>query len=429
MQPGLELGGRYVIEELLGQGGMGEVWRGADRLLDRPVAVKVMRQPLADQELAARFQREARLAARLRHPGITVVHDIGSHDGRPFIIMELLDGHDLAETLRTCPTGLAVDVGVSLAIQVAQALQAAHASQIVHRDLKPANLFLQNSGGLKICDFGIARASDLTTNLTSYGQAVGTAYYMSPEQCLGQLVDARSDLYSLGCVLYELLTGRPPFPDGPPLAIMYQHMNTAPVSLRAARPDIQAELDRLVLQLLAKEPESRPADAGSVAAALISLRERGLTAAAPMPTDPTTQPSPAPATTPVTPENWVGGGAGRITSAPRRSPQPLTRGQRIALMTLSVLVFPLALPAALVRISQDRSMTERTASAILIGYGSLAFLGTLIAEIIINIRIGNHHGYVPSVLTNDRIFVGLFGALLSAAYLTGGIRMRRTAEN
>jgi len=279
VQAGLELDGRYVLEERLGAGGMGEVWRGTDRLLARPVAVKLMRERLADDALVARFQREARLAARLRHPGITLVYDIGSHDGRPFMVMELLDGHDLAETLRVSPAGLSVDVAVSLAIQAAEALRAAHARQIIHRDLKPANLFLQRGGGLKICDFGIAQAADLTTSLTAAGEPIGTPYYMSPEQCEGRPVNARSDLYSLGCVLHELLTGRPPFPDGPPLAIMFQHMSTAPMSLRAGRPDIPAELDHLVLELLAKDPESRPADAGAIAATLTSLRARRLSVA------------------------------------------------------------------------------------------------------------------------------------------------------
>jgi len=271
MQAGLKLSGRYALHALLGSGGMGEVWRGVDEQLDRPVAVKVLREHLADPELAGRFRREARIAARLQHPGITVVHDVGSDDGQLFIVMELLHGRDLAAMLAEAPAGMAVDAAVSLTIQAAEALRAAHAGHVVHRDLKPANLFVLDDGQLKICDFGIAWAADATTHLTATGHAIGTPAYMSPEQCLGQQVDGRSDLYSLGCVLYALLTGQPPFAEGQPLAIMFQHINAAPTAPRTIRPDIPPELDHLVLELLAKDPARRPADAGHVIAALQAL--------------------------------------------------------------------------------------------------------------------------------------------------------------
>jgi serine/threonine protein kinase len=251
---------------------MGEVWRGIDEQLDRPVAVKVLRAHLADPELVARFRREARIAARLEHPGITMVYDLGSDNGQLFIVMELLHGRDLAAMLAEAPAGLPVDAVVSLTIQAAEALQTAHAGHVVHRDLKPANLFVLNGGRLKICDFGIAWAIDSTTHLTGTGQAIGTPAYMSPEQCQGQQVDERSDLYSLGCVLYALLTGQPPFAGGSPLAIMFQHLNEAPAAPRTIRSDISPELDHLVLELLAKDPARRPADAGQVIAALQALR-------------------------------------------------------------------------------------------------------------------------------------------------------------
>ena len=272
MQAGLKLSGRYALQALLGSGGMGEVWRGVDEHLDRPVAVKVLREHLADPELAGRFRREARIAARLQHPGITVVHDVGSDNGQLFIVMELLHGRDLAAMLAEAPVGMPIDAAVSLTIQAAEALQAAHADHVVHRDLKPANLFVLDGGLLKICDFGIARAADATTHLTATGQAIGTPAYMSPEQCQGQQVDERSDLYSLGCVLYALLTGQPPFAEGQSLTIMLQHINAAPAAPRTIRPDIPPELDRLILQLLAKDPARRPADAGHVIAALRALR-------------------------------------------------------------------------------------------------------------------------------------------------------------
>ncbi len=272
MRAGLKLTGRYALEALLGSGGMGEVWRGVDEQLDRPVAVKVLREHLADPELAGRFRREARLAARLQHPGITVIHDVGSDSGQLFIVMELLHGRNLAAMLAGAPAGLPIAATVSLIIQAAEALQAAHAGHVVHRDLKPANLFVLDGGQLKMCDFGIARAIDATTHLTATGQAIGTPAYMSPEQCLGQQVNERSDLYSLGCVLYALLTGQPPFGGGQPLAIMFQHLNMAPSAPRTIRPDIPPDLDHLVLELLAKDPARRPADASYVIAALEALR-------------------------------------------------------------------------------------------------------------------------------------------------------------
>jgi serine/threonine protein kinase len=272
MHPGQRLSGRYALEVLLGSGGMGEVWRALDEELDRPVAVKVLREVFADPELAKRFRREARIAARLQHPGITVVHDVGSDDGRLFMVMELLHGRDLGAVLAEAPAGLPVGAVVSLAIQAAGALQAAHAEHVVHRDLKPANLFLLTDGQLKLCDFGIARAVDATAGLTHTGQAIGTPAYMSPEQCLGKQVAERSDLYSLGCVMYALLAGRPPFAEGEPLAVMFQHLNAHPPPLRTTRPDLSPELDRLVMELLAKDPAHRPADASHVTAALQALQ-------------------------------------------------------------------------------------------------------------------------------------------------------------
>ena len=173
--------------------------------------------------------------------------------------------------LAEAPADLPIEVAVSLTIQAAEALQAAHAGHVVHRDLKPANLFVLDSGRLKICDFGIAWAVDNATHLTATGQVIGTPAYMSPEQCRGEQVDERSDLYSLGCVLYELLTGHPPFLEGQRLAIMFQHLDAAPAAPRAIRPDVPPEVDHLVLELLAKDPARRPAHASHVIAALQAL--------------------------------------------------------------------------------------------------------------------------------------------------------------
>jgi len=269
---GMELAGRYVLGERLGGGGMGEVWRGTDQLLDRLIAVKMMRDRAASSEQSARFIREARLAARLQHPGIAVVHDVGTDDGQLFIVMELLHGRDLAAVIGETPRGLATAHAVTLTIQAAEALQSAHEAHVIHRDLKPANLFLLSSGQLKICDFGLAKATDAASfSFTSPGQVMGTPSYMPPEQWLGRGIDERSDLYSLGCVLYELLTGGPPFTGGDWPTLMNQHLSAVPASPRTARPNIPQALDRLVMNLLAKNPADRPRDSSQVAVALRAI--------------------------------------------------------------------------------------------------------------------------------------------------------------
>lgn len=247
-----------------------------------------------------RFEHEARVGARLQHPGITVVHDCGIYDGLPFIVMELLHGQNLADRLKQAPSRrLPVGTAVSLIIQAANALQAAHAHHIIHRDLKPANLFLHHDGEqerLKICDFGIARIADSPDGLSSGGYLLGTAHYMSPEQCEGAEIDERSDLYSLGCVLYELLTGQPPFTAGGPREIMNQHMNKQPAGPRTLRPDIPRELNSVVLNMLAKDPDGRPANAGVLAARLGAVLHAGTSAASQAaPPDTTASPNVSPA--------------------------------------------------------------------------------------------------------------------------------------
>lgn len=177
------------------------MWRATDQVLKRRVAVKVMRERLSAPDAVTRFEREALIAGRLQHPGITVMFDSGSHDGKLFIVMEFLDGQDLARVLARHPDGLPVGEAVALVIQAADALQAAHEHGVVHRDLKPGNMFVQRSGSLKLCDFGIAWAAGLAAGLTLPDTALGTAPNMAPEQWGGQRADERSDLYSLGCVL------------------------------------------------------------------------------------------------------------------------------------------------------------------------------------------------------------------------------------
>ncbi|MFB9587490.1 serine/threonine-protein kinase [Streptomyces racemochromogenes] len=264
------LADRYRLDRRLGAGGMGEVWRGHDRALHRAVAVKVLLDAATNEELIARFRREATIGARLQHPGITVVHDVGQHEGRLFIVMELLSGEDLGARLARSPGGLPVAEAVELGAQTAEALAAAHERAVVHRDLKPQNLFLLPGGRLKICDFGIAHSADATAGWTVTGRMFGTPPYMAPEQWRGEHVDARCDLYALGCVLYALLSGEPPFGSAEPMyVLMRRHVEDAPLPL--AVPGVSAELGRLVLALLAKDPRDRPESAGWVAGALRGL--------------------------------------------------------------------------------------------------------------------------------------------------------------
>jgi serine/threonine protein kinase len=275
LERGLTLNNRYRLVEKLGSGGMGEVWLGTDVTLRRRLAIKFLRsQDDAADELMARFKREARTVAGLTHPGITVVFDIGWHHGELFFVMEFLDGQDLGKLLRAKPNGLPLEQGLSVAAQVAEALAAAHANGIIHRDIKPANLMMLAGGHMKICDFGIAKLTDGATRITGTGQLIGTPAYMAPEYVRGEDIDHRADLYSLGCVLHEVLTGRPPFPSdrGIP-ALINSHLNTAAGSLRVTRPEVPHSVDRLVLGLLSKDPGDRPVAAGVVAEELRTARE------------------------------------------------------------------------------------------------------------------------------------------------------------
>jgi eukaryotic-like serine/threonine-protein kinase len=285
---GLCLGGRYRMGALLGTGGMGEVWAARDLLLDRTVAVKVLGGALAgDSRAAERLRREARAAARLDHPNIARVLDLGEHDGRPYLVMELLEGESLAARIdRAGPMPPAEAARIVAA--VADALEAAHQAGVVHRDVKPGNVFLTSTGAVKVLDFGIASAAGDAALTT--GDLIGTAAYLAPERALGQRATAAADIYALGVVLYELLAGHRPFEAGSEVELAMAHVNADPPSLRQVAPSTPGFLVAACHNALAKDPSARPASA----AALAELVR------APGPTPPTTRPLPVPATAPTT---------------------------------------------------------------------------------------------------------------------------------
>ncbi|MEV7900958.1 serine/threonine-protein kinase [Streptomyces anulatus] len=267
---------RYELLEELSHGGMGDVWRGYDAVLDRPVAVKLIRQasvtsPQLADEFAKRFRREARITARIQHPGVPQVYDavLDASYERLFLVMELVDGVPLSAYLyhgRPLPVSWAAAV----AAQVATVLSYAHDVPVIHRDLKPGNILVARDGTVKVLDFGIAAMlrTDVT-KLTATGSPIGTHQYMSPEQVRGGRITPQTDLYALGCVLHELLSGRLAFEADSEYLLMYQHVNAAPTPLRQLRPNVPEALEELVLHLLRKAPEARPADTQEVYARLL----------------------------------------------------------------------------------------------------------------------------------------------------------------
>ncbi|XMN11597.1 serine/threonine-protein kinase [Streptomyces griseobrunneus] len=237
---------------------MGEVWRAADEVLGRAVAVKLLLGDQADASSTARFRLEAQTAARLSHPHLVAVFDFGAWEDRFFLVMELVEGQSLGDLLaaqeRVDPEQVARIAG-----QAAAGLAAAHRQGIVHRDIKPGNLMLDADGSVKIGDFGIAQfVDDPSTALTTAGHIVGTSLYLAPERALGRTADSASDMYSLGCVVYQLLLGQPPFKSDTATATLYQHVDTPPVPLRQRGVGISAAFDSYLLGLLAKKPEERP---------------------------------------------------------------------------------------------------------------------------------------------------------------------------
>lgn len=279
------LAGRYEVRSLIGRGGMAEVHLGFDTRLSRIVAIKMLRSDLArDSVFQARFRREAQSAASLNHPNIVAVYDTGEEmvlgpDGRgisvPYIVMEYVEGHTVKDLLSD-GTPVPINEAVSIVSGVLSALEYSHSQHLVHRDIKPGNIMLTADGKVKVMDFGIARAlSDSQATMTQTNAVVGTAQYLSPEQARGEQVDARSDLYSTGVVLFELLTGRPPFTGDSAVAVAYQHVQQLAPTPSAITPDVPEPLDRVVLKALAKNREDRYSSAGSMLADLMRATRGG----------------------------------------------------------------------------------------------------------------------------------------------------------
>ena len=267
------LGDRYLLGEMIGTGGMADVYIAQDQRLSREVAVKILRSDLAkDPAFVSRFRKEAKAAAGLNHPGIVAVYDSGEEPA-PYIVMELVTGHTLRQLIHQ---GERVELNRALTIveQVLVALEYSHQRNIVHRDIKPANVMITDTGDVKVMDFGIARAmDDLGATLTSTWNVVGTAQYLSPEQAVGEPADARSDIYSTGCLLFELLTGQPPFTGETPVSIAYQHVSGEIPSARALQSDLPAGIETIIKVALAKKVDDRYQSAEAMLSDLVKVRQ------------------------------------------------------------------------------------------------------------------------------------------------------------
>ncbi|MHC3458202.1 serine/threonine-protein kinase [Streptomyces flavovirens] len=296
---------------------MGEVWRATDEVLGRAVAVKLLLGDHADASSTARFRLEAQTAARLSHPHLVAVFDFGSWEDRFYLVMELVEGRSLGDLLESQEV-VGPEQVAHIAGQAAAGLAAAHRQGIVHRDIKPGNLMLDAEGSVKIGDFGIAQfVDDPSTALTTAGHIVGTSLYLAPERALGRTADSASDMYSLGCVIYQLLVGQPPFRSDTATATLYQHVDTPPVPVRQRGVDISPAFDSYLLGLLAKKPEDRPS-AQQVSDWFRTDAWRGRPE--PLPQHLPTSTPPAPRAASPAPANPAAGGA-----ATYRLPQPSGR--------------------------------------------------------------------------------------------------------
>ena len=265
---GRVLAGRYRIEGLIGRGGMADVYRGIDTTLERPIAVKILTD--RSDPVLRRFLREAQSMARLNHRNIVAVYDAGQADGLSYIIMELVSGRTLAQIPAD---GLTMHVAIRYFIELLEALANAHEQSIIHRDIKPTNVMVTDDGTVKVMDFGLSRRTSEMSSETNAGEIVGTIAYLAPERFLGKVADARSDLYSVGVVMYEVFTGRVPFksPTDDLVAVIFAHVNDAPASLRTINRAVPPQIDQIVLKLLEKNADLRYQNARQLIAELGAL--------------------------------------------------------------------------------------------------------------------------------------------------------------
>lgn len=277
---------RYRLKGEIGQGGMAVVYRAQDERLGRPVAIKRMRAQLAaDPTFLARFRREAQAVANLSHPNLAAVYDSGEVNGIPYIAMEYVDGDNL-KTRIAAEAPFSPEKAVNLMIQVCEGVGAAHRAGLVHRDLKPQNILLTRGGQAKVADFGIARSLSASVSSTQTGQVWGTAQYIAPEQASGQPVRPATDVYSLGIILYELLTGRLPFEGDNALALAMQHLQAEPRPLRQFNPALPVGLEAIVAKAMAKRPDARYPDADALGSALKAYQRLGEQMTGPIPVAP-----------------------------------------------------------------------------------------------------------------------------------------------
>ncbi len=344
VQPGQLLGGRYALTHLLARGGMADVWQANDTLLQRQVAVKILHPHLAaDATFVARFRTEAVAAARLHHRSIVAIFDTCSENGVEAIVMELIRGHTLREEIDTHGP-LDPTMVISIGADVADALEASHRAGLIHRDVKPANILLCADQRVMVTDFGIAKIQD-TTDRTQHGTMLGSVKYLSPEQVEGNPVDGRSDVYSLGIVLYETLTGRVPFSADTPAATALARLHTVPTRPHQLRPGIPLPLDDVVMKALAREPDNRFASAAELEAALLATR------GAPLHVDPDiteVSPRPTPAARAVPPPSQPGGPGSDRPARPPGPPPTSRRGWGAALVVLVMVAVALIVAAVLV---------------------------------------------------------------------------------